>query len=138
MLVLFLSWYQESRAQERIHLSTGGFSYNNESDEEDNDGGEVLFITQETQDDDHKSYKEDSDEETNLDSYWGYKDNVESEQEDENLEKLKHFETENNKLRNTNIILKGDLSSCEEENLSLEYTIGSLKEQLEDYKKLKA
>jgi hypothetical protein len=57
-----------------------------ESDEEDNDGGEVLFITQETQDDDHKSSKEediiseeDLDEETNLDSFWGYKDNAESE-----------------------------------------------------------
>jgi hypothetical protein len=54
-----------------------------ESDEEDNDGGEVLFITQETQDDDHKNSKEeeisceeDSDKETNLDSFWGYKDNA--------------------------------------------------------------
>jgi hypothetical protein len=85
-------------------------------------GGKVLFITQETQDDDHKNSKEeeiiceeDLDEETNLDSFWGYKDNVESEQEDENLEKLKHVETENSNLRNTNIILKGELSSCEEE-----------------------
>jgi hypothetical protein len=116
-----------------------------ESDEEDNDGGEVLFITQETRDDDHKSSKEeeiipeeDSDAEINLDSFWGYRDNLESEQEDENLEKLNHFETENNKIRNTNIILKGELSSCEEENYRIEKTIGSLKEQLEDYDKLKA
>jgi hypothetical protein len=116
-----------------------------ESDEEDNDEGEVLFITQETQDDDHKSSKEeeiiseeDWDEETNLDSFWGYKHNVESEKEDENLEKLKHVETENSKLRNTNIILKGELSSCEEENYKLENTIDSLKEQLEYYEKLKA
>jgi hypothetical protein len=50
---------------------------------------------------------------------------------------LKHVETENNKLRNTNIILKGELSSCEEENYKLEKTINSLKEQLEDYEKLK-
>jgi hypothetical protein len=116
-----------------------------ESDEEDNDAGEVLFITQETQDDDHKNYKEEeiifeeySDEETNIDSFWGYKDNAKSEQEDENLEKLKHVETENSKLRNTNIILKGELSSCEEHNYKLEKTIHILKEQLEDYQKLKA
>jgi chromosome segregation ATPase len=51
---------------------------------------------------------------------------------------LKHVETENSKLRNTNIILKGELSSCEEENYKLENTINSLKEQLEDYEKLKA
>jgi hypothetical protein len=115
-----------------------------ESDEEDNDGGEVLFITQEIQDDDYKNSKEEeimceeySDEETNLDSFWGYKDNAESEQEDENLEKLKHVENENSKLRNTNIILKGELSSCEEENYNLEKTINSLKEKLEDYEKLK-
>jgi hypothetical protein len=115
-----------------------------ESDEEDNDGGEVLFITQETQDDDHKNSKEeeiiceeDLDEETNLDSFWGYKDNAESEQEDENLEKLEHVENENRNLRNTNIILKGELSSCEEENYNLEKTINSLKEQLEYYEKLK-
>jgi hypothetical protein len=102
------------------------------------------LITQETQDDDHKNSKEeeiiceeDLDEETNLDSFWGYKDNAESEQEDENLEKLKHVENENSKLRNTNIILKGELSSCEEENYKLENTINSLKEQLEDYEKLK-
>jgi chromosome segregation ATPase len=69
--------------------------------------------------------------------FWGYKDNAESEQEDENLENLKHVETENRKLRNTNIILKGELSSCEEENYKLEKTINSLKEQLEDYEKLK-
>jgi hypothetical protein len=50
---------------------------------------------------------------------------------------LKHVETGNNNLRNTNIILKGELSSCEEENYRLEKTIGSLKEQLEDYEKLK-
>jgi hypothetical protein len=85
-----------------------------------------------------KNYEEDLDEETKIDSFWGYKDNVESEQEDKNLEKLKHVETENNKLRNTNIILKGKLSSCEEENYRLEKTIGSLKEQLEDCEKLKA
>jgi hypothetical protein len=116
-----------------------------ESDEEDNDGGEVLFIIQETQDDDHKNSKEeeiiceeDLDEETNLDSFWGYKDNAESEQEDENLEKLKYVETENRKLRNTNIILKGELCSCEEENYNLEKTINRLKKLLEDYEKLKA
>jgi hypothetical protein len=51
---------------------------------------------------------------------------------------LKHVETENSKLRNTNIILKGELSSCEEENYKLEKTINRLKEQLEDYEKLKA
>jgi hypothetical protein len=50
---------------------------------------------------------------------------------------LKHVETENSKLRNTNIILKCELSSCEEENYKLENTIDSLKEQLEDYEKLK-
>ena len=43
----------------------------------------------------------------------------------------------NSKLRNTNIILKGELSSCEEENYKLEKTINSLKEQLEYYEKLK-
>jgi hypothetical protein len=50
---------------------------------------------------------------------------------------LKHVETENNKPRNTNIILKGELSSCGEENYRLENTIGSLKEQLQYYEKLK-
>jgi chromosome segregation ATPase len=50
---------------------------------------------------------------------------------------LKHVETENRKLRNTNIVLKGELSSCSEENYKLEKTIDSLKEQLEDYEKLK-
>jgi hypothetical protein len=50
---------------------------------------------------------------------------------------LKHVETENNKLRNTNIILKGELSSCEEESYKIEKTINSLKKQLEDYEKLK-
>ena len=104
---------------------------------------EEKFITQETQDDDHKSSKEEeiiyeeySYEETNLDSFWGYKDNVESEQEDENLEKSNHVEIENSKIRSTNIILKGELSSCEKENYKLENTINSLKEQLEDYEKL--
>jgi chromosome segregation ATPase len=51
---------------------------------------------------------------------------------------LKHVETKNKKLRNTNMILKGELSSCEEENYKIEKTINSLKEQLEDYEKLKA
>jgi hypothetical protein len=51
---------------------------------------------------------------------------------------LKHVETENKNLRNTNIILKGELISCEDENYRLEKTIGSLKEQLEDYEKFKA
>jgi hypothetical protein len=51
---------------------------------------------------------------------------------------LKHVETGNSKLRNTNIVLKGELSSCEEENYKLENTINSLKEQLEDYENLKA
>jgi hypothetical protein len=109
-----------------------------ESDEEDNDGEEILFITQETQDDDHEISREEEiiflkkilDEETNFDCFWGYKDNAESEQEDETLEKLKHVETENRKLRNKNIILKGELSSCEEENYKLENTIDSLKEKL--------
>jgi DNA repair exonuclease SbcCD ATPase subunit len=50
---------------------------------------------------------------------------------------LKHVETENRNLRNTNIILKGKFGSCEEENYKLENTINSLKEQLEDYEKLK-
>jgi hypothetical protein len=50
---------------------------------------------------------------------------------------LKHVEIENNKLRNTNIILKGELSSCEEENYKLENTINILTEQLEYYEKLK-
>jgi hypothetical protein len=50
---------------------------------------------------------------------------------------LKHVATENRKLRNTNIILKGELSSSEEDNYKLEKTINSLKEQLEDYEKLK-
>jgi hypothetical protein len=50
---------------------------------------------------------------------------------------LKHVETENSKHRNTNIILKGELSSCEEENYKIEKTSNSLKEQLEDYEKLK-
>jgi hypothetical protein len=35
---------------------------------------------------------------------------------------------ENSKLRNKNIILKGELSSCEEENYKLEKTINILKE----------
>jgi hypothetical protein len=116
-----------------------------ESDEEYNDGGEVLFITEETHDDDHKNSQEeeiiceeDSYEETNLDSFWGYKDNAESEQEDENLEKLKYVETENRNLRNMNIILKGELISCEEDNYKLEKTINSLNKKLEDYEKLKA
>jgi hypothetical protein len=51
---------------------------------------------------------------------------------------LKYVETENRNLRKTNIILKGELSSCEEENYKLEKTINSLKKQLEDYEKLKA
>jgi hypothetical protein len=50
---------------------------------------------------------------------------------------LKHVETENSKLRNTNIILKGESSSCEEENYKLENTINSLNKQLEYYEKLK-
>jgi phage shock protein A len=50
---------------------------------------------------------------------------------------LKHVEIENNKLRNTKIIIKGELSSCEEENYKLEKTIDKLKEKLEDYEKLK-
>jgi hypothetical protein len=51
---------------------------------------------------------------------------------------LKHVETGNRNLRNTNIILKGELSSCEEENYNLEKTINILKKQLEYYEKLKA
>jgi hypothetical protein len=106
----------------------------------------VLYIdSPPSQDDDHKNSKEeeiiceeDSDVETNLDSFWGYKDNAKSEQEGENLEKLKHVETENNKLIKTNIILKCELSSCEEESYKLENTINSLKRQLEYYEKLKA
>jgi hypothetical protein len=50
---------------------------------------------------------------------------------------LKHVETENSKPRNTNIILKGELSICEEDNYKLEKTISSLKEHLEYYEKLK-
>jgi hypothetical protein len=66
------------------------------------------------------------------------KDNAESEQEYDNIEKSKHVENENSKLRNTNIILKGELSSCEEENYKLENTIDSLKEQSKYYEKLKS
>jgi hypothetical protein len=135
---------KRSLNNKKIFYSKDDGIFSDESDEEDNDGGEAIFITQETQDDDHKSskeeeiiYEEDSDEETNLDSFWGYKDNAESEQEDENLEKLKHVETENSKLRNTNIILKGELSSCEKKNYKIENTIDSLKEQLEYYEKMK-
>jgi hypothetical protein len=91
-------------------------------------------MTQENRDD-HKSskeeeiiFEEDSDIETKFDFFWGYKYNIESEQEYENIERLKHVETENNKLRNTNIILKGELSSCEEKNHKLEKAIDSLKE----------
>jgi hypothetical protein len=51
---------------------------------------------------------------------------------------LKYVETENRNLRNINIILKGELSSCEEKNHKLEKTINSLKKQLEYYEKLKA
>jgi hypothetical protein len=80
-----------------------------------------------------KKSEEYSDEETNLDYFLGYKENIQSEQEYENIEKLKHVETENNKLRNTNIIIKGELSICEEENYRLEKSIGSLKEKVEDY-----
>jgi hypothetical protein len=40
---------------------------------------------------------------------------------------LKHVETENSKLRNKNILLKGELRICEEENYKLEKTIDSLK-----------
>jgi hypothetical protein len=50
---------------------------------------------------------------------------------------LKHVETKNRNLRNTKIILKGELSSCEEDNYKLEKTIDILKEQLEYYEKLK-
>jgi hypothetical protein len=50
---------------------------------------------------------------------------------------LKYVETKNINLRNTNIILKCELSSCEEENYKLEKTINSLNKQLEDYEKLK-
>jgi hypothetical protein len=141
------NYYYEKRSlnNKKRFYSKDDDIFSDESDKEDNDGGEFLFITQETQDDDHKNSKEeeiiceeDSDEETKLDSFWGYKDNAESEQEDENIEKLNHAETENNNLRNTNIILKGEFSSCEEENYKLEKTINSLKEQLKDYEKLKA
>jgi hypothetical protein len=50
---------------------------------------------------------------------------------------LNHVENENIKLRNINIILKGELSSCEEENYKLEKTINSSTVQLEHYEKLK-
>jgi hypothetical protein len=130
-------------------------SSSDESDGEEREVREVLFITQETQNDDHKNsetdeinYEEESDaetEETNIESFWGSKDITESEQEDEeNIEKLKHVEEENIKLRNKNRELKNELKNCEEENHELEKTIDSLKEQLdkakktEDYEKLKA
>jgi hypothetical protein len=141
------NWYYKKRSlnNKKSFYSKDDDISLDESDEEDNDGGEVLFITQETQDDDHNNSKEeeiiceeDSDEKTNLDSFWGYKDNAGSEQEDDNLEKLKYVETENRNLINTNIILNGELSICEEENYKLEKTINSLKKQLEDYEKLKA
>jgi hypothetical protein len=51
---------------------------------------------------------------------------------------LKHVEIQNRNLRNKNIILKGELSSFEEQNYKLEKTIDSLKEKLQDYEKLKA
>jgi chromosome segregation ATPase len=51
---------------------------------------------------------------------------------------LKHVETKNRKIRNTKIILKGELSRCEEDNYKLEKAINILKKQLEGYKKLKA
>jgi hypothetical protein len=50
---------------------------------------------------------------------------------------LKHVETKNSKLRNTNRKLRSELSTCEEDNHKLEKIIDSL-EQLEDYEKLKA
>jgi len=84
-----------------------------ERDGEEMDTREVIFITQETQDNDHKEYKIDednfeeySDEETEgtiLESFWGAKDITKSEQEDdENLEKLNYAKEENSKLRNVN------------------------------------
>jgi chromosome segregation ATPase len=72
-----------------------------------------------------------------FDSFWGYKDNIESEQENEILEKLNHVETENSKLKNTNRKLRSELSSYEEENHNIENTIEILKEQLEYCEKLK-
>jgi predicted RNase H-like nuclease (RuvC/YqgF family) len=50
---------------------------------------------------------------------------------------LKYVETKNRNLRHKNIILKGELSSCEKENYKIEKTINRLKKQLEDYEKLK-
>jgi hypothetical protein len=50
---------------------------------------------------------------------------------------LKYVDIENRNIINTNIILKGGLSSCEEENYKIEKTINSLKKQLEYYEKLK-
>jgi peptidoglycan hydrolase CwlO-like protein len=50
---------------------------------------------------------------------------------------LKYDETENRNLRNINIILKGELINCEEENYSLERTINRLKKKLEYYEKMK-
>jgi hypothetical protein len=105
-----------------------------ESDGEERDVREVLFITQENHNDDHKNfetdeinYGEESNEETeekNIESFWGGKDFTESEQEVyDNVEKLKHDEKENNKIRNKNRELKKELSSCEEENHELEKTI---------------
>jgi hypothetical protein len=64
-----------------------------------------------------------------MESFWEGRDIIESEQEDEeNLEKLKHVEQENRKLRNKNRELKNKLSNCEEENHELEKTINILKE----------
>ena len=44
------------------------------------------------------------------------------------MEKLKHDEKENNKIRNKNRELKKELSSCEEENHEHEKTINNLKD----------
>jgi septal ring factor EnvC (AmiA/AmiB activator) len=99
---------------------------------------EVLFITQETHNDDHKNSeieeinsKEGYDEETRFDSFWGGKDITKSEQEDDqNLEKLNHVENENSNLRNKNREFGNELENCEEENHKLENKINNLKEKL--------
>ena len=67
-----------------------------------------------------KSILKESNEGKILDSFQGGKEIKESEQEDdENIEKLKHIEQENRKLTIKNRELKIELSNCEEENHEL-------------------
>jgi hypothetical protein len=113
---------RKSSIRKKILYSREDISFLDESDGDEMDVREFLFIIQETHNDDQKNFetdeinsREESDEEieeTNIESLKGGKDFKESEQEDdENLEKLKHVEKENSKLGNKNIELKSKLSS---------------------------